>query len=77
MKVVLDREEDKCRLMVSDDGKGLPSGFDPETGSGLGMKVVRTVVRQLGGTLSYGQSDRLGGACFQIEFSISGAKADA
>lgn len=59
------------QLSVSDDGNGLPGDFDPETTSGLGMKVVRMVALQLGGTLSFGRSDALGGATFTIRFPRS------
>jgi two-component sensor histidine kinase len=40
----------KHELSVCDQGSGLPSGFDAEQTSGLGMKVVNTLVRQLGGS---------------------------
>jgi two-component sensor histidine kinase len=59
------------QLSVSDDGNGLPDNFAPETTGGLGMKVVRMVARQLGGTLSFGRSDALGGARFTIRFPHS------
>jgi two-component sensor histidine kinase len=39
------------RLTVSDNGAGLPVGFDPKTGKGLGMQVVLLLVRQLHATL--------------------------
>ncbi len=58
-------------LTVSDDGPGLPDGFDPVAGTRLGMKVVRMVARQLGGTLEYGRSPQLGGACISIGFPES------
>ena len=59
------------RLTVSDNGDGLPDGFDAETGSGLGMKVVKMVARQLGGALSFGRSEALGGASIAIRFPHS------
>jgi two-component sensor histidine kinase len=59
------------QLSVSDDGHGLPDDFAPDTTRGLGMKVVRMVARQLGGTLSFGRSDALGGAIFAIRFPHS------
>jgi two-component sensor histidine kinase len=60
-----------CELSVSDDGKGFPENFATETTSGLGMKVVRMVARQLGGTLSFGRSHALGGATVTIRFPHS------
>ena len=50
------REGDGGRRLVvrvTDDGAGLPAGFDPVTGSGLGLQIVRTLVEgELGGTLT-------------------------
>jgi len=60
-----------CELSVSDNGKGWPENFAAETMSGLGMKVVRMVARQLGGTLSFGRSNPLGGATVTIRFPHS------
>ena len=55
-------------LSVSDDGEGFPAGFDPEAGTGLGMKVVRMVARQLGGELIIEAAGDLGGAHGGIRF---------
>lgn len=63
--------ERDCELSVSDDGKGFPEDFAPEAASGLGMKVVRMVARQLGGRLSFGRSHALGGATVTIRFPHS------
>jgi two-component sensor histidine kinase len=56
-------------LSVCDEGEGLPAGFEPEAnGPGLGMKVVTSLARQLGGRLT--ASPRLGGqgCCFRVTF---------
>ena len=72
ISVTFERVNDRdYHLSVSDDGHGLPEDFAPETTSGLGMKVIRMVARQLGGTLSFGRSDALNGASFAIRFSHS------
>jgi two-component system, sensor histidine kinase PdtaS len=44
-------------LSVSDDGPGLPVGFDPAHSSGLGMKILRSLVKQIGGTLEFAAED--------------------
>ncbi|WP_219830409.1 sensor histidine kinase [Paracoccus bogoriensis] len=52
-------------LVVEDDGPGLPEGFDPEAGTGLGMQVCSIYASQLGGSMSAGASDQ-GGARFEV-----------
>ena len=55
-------------LSVIDDGPGLPAGFDPTKGKGLGMKIVLSLVQQIGGELRIlpGNSGR--GTCFMVKF---------
>ncbi len=62
-------------LRVSDEGEGLPPGFDPAAGRGLGMKVVTTLVGKLGGRLACGCHPRGRGACFTIAFAIAPTRA--
>ena len=56
-----------CRLCVSDDGPGLPKGFDPGAAQGLGMRVIAALARQLGGDFAHGAAEG-GGACFTLSF---------
>jgi two-component system, sensor histidine kinase PdtaS len=55
-------------LSVSDDGPGLPADFDPASGSGLGMKIVQSLVKQIGGELHIARADDGHGACFTVTF---------
>ncbi len=43
-------------IEVSDDGVGLPEDFDPRTGGGLGMRLVRSLAQQLQAELSFHQT---------------------
>lgn len=52
-------------LEISDDGVGLPEGFDPERDSGVGMKMVRYMIDSVGGHLGT-SSNELG-----LTFSIA------
>ena len=38
---------------VSDDGVGLPAGFDPRVGGGLGFRLMRSLAGQVGATLAF------------------------
>lgn len=42
---------DRVELMVADNGRGLPDGFDPYRQGNLGLELVRTLVEQLDGRL--------------------------
>jgi two-component sensor histidine kinase len=57
-------------LRVSDDGVGLPPGFDSAKTSSLGMKLVTSLVVQIGGELKVESGP---GARFEIEFLAKAA----
>jgi two-component sensor histidine kinase len=38
-------------LTISDDGVGLPEGFDPATQGGLGFRVIRSLANEIGAAL--------------------------
>jgi two-component sensor histidine kinase len=40
-------------LTVSDDGVGLPEGFDPATSGSLGLRMIRSLVHQLQGEIAF------------------------
>ena len=61
--------EKSYALSVSNDGPALPEEFDPAAHKGLGMRIVRSFVEQLGGELSIGRGDRDQGARFTVLFS--------
>jgi two-component sensor histidine kinase len=55
----------QCRLVVADNGIGLPEGFDIRRSETLGLRLVSTLVEQLGGTIHLDRSD---GTEFAIAF---------
>ncbi len=58
-------------LIVGDEGSGLPADFDPSASSkSLGMRVVTSLARQLGGELTAGHRAD-GGSCFKVSFPNS------
>ncbi|MGW0070711.1 sensor histidine kinase, partial [Streptosporangium sandarakinum] len=55
LQVIVSRGDERLRVVVSDDGRGLPEGFDPESTTSLGLQIVRTlVVGELAGRLAIG-----------------------
>jgi two-component system, sensor histidine kinase PdtaS len=56
-------------LSVSTDGPGLPEGFDPAAGKGLAMRIIRSLVEQIGGELQIGRGDMNQGPQFTVLFS--------
>ena len=62
------RDEGRVRLSVSDDGVGLPEGFDAGAARrSLGMRVIHGLSRQLGGELTVTGTD---GACFALTLDL-------
>jgi two-component sensor histidine kinase len=57
-------------LSVLDDGPGLPEDFQPGGHKGLGMKIIQTLVKQIGGEFQIGRGDHDRGASFTVIFSI-------
>ncbi len=55
------RGRDELAVEVSDDGRGLPDGFDPSSGTSLGLSIVRALVEgELHGMLEVGAGERGG-----------------
>ena len=50
--VSLRRADEGLRVTVADDGVGLPAGFSLSNATGLGMKIVRALTRQVGATVA-------------------------
>ncbi|WP_424358372.1 PAS domain S-box protein [Methanocella sp. MCL-LM] len=65
IKVNLTIEAGKYVLVVSDDGAGLPEGFDFRDSPSLGLQLVNTLVEQIEGTINM-DSER--GTKFTITF---------
>jgi two-component sensor histidine kinase len=61
--------EGRYELSVSDEGEGLAVGFDPLTSVGLGMRLVRSLVTQIGGELSFDRGHKRQGTAATIRFS--------
>jgi len=60
-----EKNAEELELHVSDDGQGLPPGFDPSSLNSLGVKLVKGLASQIKGTVRF-ESDQ-GTHCF-IDF---------
>jgi two-component sensor histidine kinase len=68
IEVCYEIEGDQHALIVSDEGRELPKDFDPASArKGLGMRVVVSLARQVGGVLTSGHRPD-GGSCFKVSF---------
>ncbi len=60
--------QDGYVLAVSNGGQALPDAFDPAASTGLGMRIVRAFVDQIGGRLYFGRAEGNQGALFTVHF---------
>lgn len=68
VNISLDQMGDEVSVQVSDDGVGLPPGFDLVRDAGLGLRIVRTLVeKDLHGSIRLLAG---AGACAEIHFPI-------
>lgn len=79
VKVTSLEDREHLKLLVEDNGPGVPKEFrdtvfavfnrlkrrDEVEGTGLGLSIVLRIVNQYGGTINIKDSD-LGGACFEV-----------
>ena len=59
------RENNNYKLVVGDNGKGLPTDFDIQKTETLGLKLITTLVGQIDGMFDL---NRIGGTMFTIAF---------
>ena len=51
IRIDVDSDGFRCRLVVADDGVGLPKALDVDSAPTLGLRLVRGLVDQIGGTI--------------------------
>ena len=67
IRISLEREDaDNLALRISDDGMGLPAGFDAVNAQSLGMRIFQALAGQMQGALTF--ADRHPGAELQLRF---------
>ncbi len=69
VRVELDQEPGQITVRVSDNGVGLPEGFEPERAGGLGLSIVRALVTSdLRGTINLRAGE--GGSGTEVEICV-------
>jgi two-component sensor histidine kinase len=53
IRIGLGRVDRSLELRVSDDGTGLPEGFDPKNPTGLGLRIAVLLAEEIGGSLRF------------------------
>ncbi len=66
---------DTLRVTIADEGSGLPPGFDLHRSGGLGMRLIESLVAQLGARLEVQRPAR--GTRFVLRVPLNGAAAGA
>ncbi|MCK9151580.1 PAS domain S-box protein [Methanobacterium alcaliphilum] len=64
--IELTKKDDDLFLKISDDGIGLPDNFDYDKTNTLGLRLVKSLTRQMNADLKVDMSE---GTCFQIRFN--------
>jgi two-component system, sensor histidine kinase PdtaS len=68
IRVELTRQDERrLRLAVTDNGVGLPDGFDLATSQSMGLRLIVTLAKQLGAQLEVGSGE---GASFSVTFPV-------
>jgi two-component system, sensor histidine kinase PdtaS len=70
-RITLSLESDPQKgylLSVSNEGPSLPEGFDPDRCKGLGMRIIRSFVEQIGGEFRIDRGDSNQGTKFTVLF---------
>ncbi|MFW5843133.1 MAG: sensor histidine kinase, partial [Spirochaetota bacterium] len=67
IRIRCEKTENQVRLVVKDDGVGLPEGFDVEASTGFGTSLVTLLGRQIGGTVTF---EKENGTRVTVEFSV-------
>jgi two-component sensor histidine kinase len=67
ISVSITREEQSYIIIVQDNGIGLPEGFSLDKVTSLGLQLVTTLAKQLGGTIEF---SRQNGTKFAIRFPV-------
>jgi two-component system, sensor histidine kinase PdtaS len=68
--ITLERQSARVRLVVSDDGVGLPEGWTLDGSANLGLRIASTLVEsELGGQLAVGPCES-GGTCCVAELPL-------
>ena len=67
IKISLANVDNHVTFTIQDNGKGLPAGFDINASEGFGLKLVKMLSQQLGGSFSI--ENHAGNRCM-IEFNI-------
>jgi len=66
--IVLSKEEDEAKIVISDNGVGLPQNFVLQEQQSLGMKLIHTLANQLEGEIAVNSK---GGVEFILVFPLS------
>lgn len=67
---------DEHRLTVADEGRGLPDHVDPASARGIGMRIIRTLVQQLGGTIAFTDAEVGRGTLVSVRYRPDAARPD-
>jgi two-component sensor histidine kinase len=70
VRVVPGRYDERLRMEISDDGRGLPQGFDWRKSRSLGLSIVNTLVAEMEGSFQLGPREAGPGTRAVVEIPL-------
>ncbi|MGM0587405.1 MAG: PAS domain S-box protein [Bacteroidota bacterium] len=67
LRIGLSTDDEQVKILVSDNGPGLPDNFNLQQADSLGMELVTALTDQLGATINYSDAPR---TTFELLFDI-------
>jgi two-component sensor histidine kinase len=69
IEVTYAKNDQEHRIIVCDEGEGLPADFDPSAATkSLGMRVISSLAQQLHGRVEARNREGTKGSCFEVAF---------
>ncbi len=74
--VTIEPRGERVAVVIEDDGKGVPQGFDPEDTNSFGLRIIRSLTESLGGEFTLVPAEKGEGAVATLTITPDGPTPD-